>query len=166
MQLRSCLTLQVLFVLFYGVRATFLSHFFSDPASLRRKDVDEGFNRLELEPTRDVTHQRGLEDTRIHQYAQIMDPAHFTAKEPQRPPEYSDDSDLEPSDDEQKMLVQPRHLSKKTAKMSNTPTTDDMGDDLEKITKPSKNHPTWSVVQGSVGRAMPEWKDVPPHPSL
>lgn len=49
--------------------------------------------------------------------------------------------------------------------MSSTPSTDDIDDELEAITKPSKNHPTWSVVQTSVGRAMPEWKDVPPCPS-
>lgn len=64
------------------------------------------------------------------------------------------------------LSVEFSQLSEGAAKMSNTLTTDNMGDELEKIAKPSKNHPTWSVVQGSVGRAMPEWKDVPPRPSL
>lgn len=97
-----------------------------------------------------------------------MDPGAFYGKRAAKvPPEYSDDSDLESSDDEPENTASARAALSEDcqAEMSSTPSTDDIDDELETITKPSKNHPTWSVVQASVGRAMPEWKDVPPCPS-
>ncbi|KAH6926198.1 hypothetical protein HPB50_015810 [Hyalomma asiaticum] len=79
------------------------------------------------------------------------------------PPQYSDDSDLGSSDDEPENAG-PAQACLPTDcqdEMSSTLTTDDVDDELQQIAKPSKNHPTWSVFQGSVGPAMPERKDVP-----
>ncbi|KAL3179019.1 hypothetical protein MRX96_038269 [Rhipicephalus microplus] len=85
------------------------------------------------------------------------------------PPDYSDDSDLDSSSDEEpENAVLARTTppaDSEDEEVSGAPSAGSIDNALEEIPKPSKDSPTWKAVRGSSSNAMPEWKDVPPYPS-
>ncbi|KAH8027792.1 hypothetical protein HPB51_010306 [Rhipicephalus microplus] len=99
-----------------------------------------------------------------------MDPGAFYGKFAAKvPPDYSDDSDLDSSSDEEpENAVLARTTPPADSddeEVSGAPSTGSIDNSLEEIPKPSKDSPTWKAVRGSSSNAMPEWKDVPPYPS-
>ncbi|KAH7946936.1 hypothetical protein HPB52_006194 [Rhipicephalus sanguineus] len=99
-----------------------------------------------------------------------MDPGAFYGKFAAKvPPDYSDDSDLDSSSDEEpENAVLARTTppaDSEDEEVSGAPSTASIDNALEEIPKPSKDSPTWKAVRGSSSNAMPEWKDVPPYPS-
>ncbi|KAH8037877.1 hypothetical protein HPB51_018365 [Rhipicephalus microplus] len=96
-----------------------------------------------------------------------MDPGAFYEKCAAKvPPDYSDDSDLDSSSDEEpENAVLARTTDSEDEEASGAPSAGSIDNALEEIPKPSKDSPTWKAVRGSSSNAMPEWKDVPPYPS-
>ncbi|KAH8040956.1 hypothetical protein HPB51_013238 [Rhipicephalus microplus] len=99
-----------------------------------------------------------------------MDPGAFYGKFAARvPPDYSDDSDLDSSrDEEPENAVLARTTppaDSEDEEVSGAPSTASIDNAIEEIPKPSKDSPPWKAVRGSLSNVMPEWKDVPPYPS-
>ncbi|KAH8022895.1 hypothetical protein HPB51_006253 [Rhipicephalus microplus] len=110
------------------------------------------------------------QDTQAKQRFRRMDPGAFYGKFAAKvPPDYSDDSDLDSSSDEEpENAVLARTTppaDSEDEEVSGAPSAGSIDNALEEIPKFSKDSPTWKAVRGSSSNAMPEWKDVPPYPS-